>query len=99
MHQEYYNYEWTWAIHKLEKYWKKTIDDVTSEDIVSLVERWKTSVVTLDQLIYNDAKKEFDLNSRTGYGVDGMLNKVIRILNRYVEISKTTLLSLKYWII
>jgi hypothetical protein len=71
MHQEYYNYEWTWAIHKLEGYWKKAIDDVTSEDIVNLVERWKTSVVTLDQLIYNDAKKEFDLNSRTGYGVDG----------------------------
>jgi len=71
MHQEYYNYEWTWAIQKLEEYWQKTIDEITTEDIINLVENWKKSVVTLDQLIYNDAKKEFDLNSRTGFGVDG----------------------------
>ena len=71
MHQEYYNYEWTWAKQKLEEYWKKSIKDVTVEEIINLVECWKTSVVQLDQLIYNDAKKEFDLNSRTGFGVDG----------------------------
>jgi len=71
MHQEYYNYEWTWAIQKLESYWGKTIDQVTYEDLVSLVERWKISVVQLDQLIYQDAKKEFSLNAKTGFGVDG----------------------------
>ncbi|MDD4967996.1 MAG: DUF4954 family protein [Paludibacter sp.] len=71
MHQEYYNYEWTWAMQKLEEHWRKSIENVTIEDIVNLVEGWKTSVVKLDQLIYNDAKKEFDLNSRTGFGVDG----------------------------
>jgi hypothetical protein len=41
------------------------------EEIITLVELWKNSVVKLDQLIYNDAKKEFDLNSKTGFGVDG----------------------------
>jgi hypothetical protein len=71
MDREYYSYEWTWAKQKLEEYWKKTIEEVTAEDIVNMVESWKTSVVKLDQLIYNDAKKEFDLNSRTGFGVDG----------------------------
>jgi len=71
MHQEYYNYEWTWATEKLEEYWGKTIAEITKEDIVNQVESWKASVVKLDQLIYNDAKKEFDLNSRTGFGVDG----------------------------
>jgi len=71
MNLEYYNYEWTWAMQKLEEHWRKTIENVTIEDIVNLVESWKTSVVKLDQLIYTDAKKEFDLNSRTGFGVDG----------------------------
>ena len=71
LHQEYYCYEWTWAAQKLEEFWNKTIDKVTVEDIVKVVECWKTSVVNLDQLIYNDAKKEFDLNFRTGFGVDG----------------------------
>jgi hypothetical protein len=71
MHLEYYNYEWTWAKQKLEEHWRKNIEDITKEDIVNIVESWKAAVVKLDQLIYNDAKKEFDLNSRTGFGVDG----------------------------
>ncbi|MFZ4725028.1 MAG: DUF4954 family protein [Paludibacter sp.] len=71
MHQEYYKYEWTWASKKLEQYWGKTTEEVTYEDLVDMVELWKSSVVKLDHLIYNDAKKEFDLNSKTGFGVDG----------------------------
>lgn len=71
IHKEYYNYEWTWAKEKLEERWGKSIDEVTYEDIISMVEIWKESVVKLDKLIYDDAKKEFNLNSRTGFGVDG----------------------------
>lgn len=71
MHHQYYNYEWTWALDKLLKYWNKTIEQITYDDVVSLVELWKTSVVKLDQLIYEDAKKEFNLNAKTGFGVDG----------------------------
>lgn len=75
MHAMYYNYEWTWAKDKLEKYWEKTIDEVTYDDLIKMIEHWKTSVVKLDQLIYLDAKKEFDLNSKTGFGVDGDENQ------------------------
>jgi len=75
MHGQYYNYEWTWAKDKLEKYWDKSIHEVTYVDIVEMIEHWKASVVKLDQLIYIDAKKEFDLNSKTGFGVDGDENQ------------------------
>ncbi len=71
MHQMYYSYEWTWAKDKLEVYWQKSIDEVSCEDIISTITSWKNSVVKLDELIYADAKKEFDLNSKTGFGVDG----------------------------
>ncbi len=71
IHKEYYNYEWTWAKEKLEERWGKSINEVTYEDIISMVETWKESVVKLDKLIYDDAKKEFNLNSKTGFGVDG----------------------------
>jgi len=71
MHAEYYNYEWTWAKEKLEAHWNKKMADVTCEEIIDLIELWKKSVVQLDKLIYDDAKKEFNLNSRTGFGVDG----------------------------
>lgn len=70
-HNEYYNYEWTWAQQKLEEYWQKPINEVNKEEIIDFIERWKSSVVKLDQLLYEDAKKEFDLTSMTGFGVDG----------------------------
>ena len=35
------------------------------------VEDWQKAVVSLDKMVYNDARKEFDLNSQTGFGVDG----------------------------
>ena len=71
MHKNYYDYEWTWAYDKLLKYWNKSIDKVTIDDLVAVIEAWKKAVVALDKKLYNDAKKEFDLNSKTGFGVDG----------------------------
>ena len=71
MHTEYYNYEWTWAQEKLEEYWKKPIAAVTKEEINSFIRLWRDSVVELDNLIYDDAKKEFNLISMIGFGVDG----------------------------
>ncbi len=71
MHGNYYTYEWAWAKEKLEEAWNKSIEEVTFDDISSTVEIWKNSVVQLDNLLYNDARKEFDLNSKTGFGVDG----------------------------
>ena len=71
MHREYYNYEWTWAQEKLEKYWGKPIETVTKEEIILFIQLWRNSVVELDNLIYEDAKKEFNLISMIGFGVDG----------------------------
>lgn len=71
LHREYYDYEWTWAQKKLENHWGKPIDEVTKEEIVSFIEQWIEAVVTLDKMIYEDAKKEFNLTSMIGFGADG----------------------------
>ena len=71
IHANYYSYEWTWALDKLEKVWGCSVADVTIEKVRKAVEDWKTAVVNLDKMVYNDARKEFDLNSKTGFGVDG----------------------------
>ena len=34
-------------------------------------EKWKKSVIDLDKLLYEDARKEFTLSSMTGFGIDG----------------------------
>ena len=71
MHANYYEFEWTWAFEKIELFFGKKLEKFTPDDLISLIEQWKNAVVDLDHMLYNDAKKEFDLNSTTGFGVDG----------------------------
>ena len=71
MHSNYYSYEWTWALDKLLIKWGKKLEDVCIEDLMKTIEEWKASVVALDKMVYEDAKKEFNLNAQTGFGIDG----------------------------
>ena len=71
MHANYYSYEWTWALEKLEHVWGCSVKQVKLEQIKKAVEDWKNAVIKLDRMVYDDARKEFDLNSQTGFGVDG----------------------------
>ena len=71
MHANYYSYEWTWALDKLEQVWGCPVNQVTHAKLRRTVEEWREAVVKLDQMVYDDARKEFDLNSQTGFGVDG----------------------------
>ena len=71
MHKNYYSYEWTWALEKLEQVWGCSVEQVNLDCIRETVRRWQEAVVQLDKMVYNDARKEFDLNSQTGFGVDG----------------------------
>ena len=71
MHANYYSYEWTWALEKLEQVWGCRVDEVSLEQLCKTVSVWQEAVVKLDRMVYDDARKEFDLNSQTGFGVDG----------------------------
>jgi len=71
MHNNYYEYEWTWASELLVEKTGKKIEDLKIDDITALIYKWKESVVGLDEMLYEDAKKEFRLDSMTGFGMDG----------------------------
>jgi len=71
IHVNYYEYEWTWAAELLVQISRKKIEDLKINDIIHLIVKWKESVVGLDQLLYDDAKKEFGMDSMTGFGMDG----------------------------
>lgn len=71
MHANYYSYEWTWALEKLEQVWGCKVEEVTLDQLRMTITQWQEAVVNLDRMVYNDARKEFDLNSQTGFGVDG----------------------------
>lgn len=71
IHRAYYDWEWTWAWERIEEEAGKPVDEFTAADVISMVERWKKSVIDLDRMLYEDARKEFTLSSMTGFGIDG----------------------------
>ncbi len=71
MHINYYEYEWTWAAELLVQKTSKNIEDLTIGDLIFIINKWRESVIGLDELLYEDAKKEFRMDSMTGFGMDG----------------------------
>lgn len=71
MHENYYSYEWTWAFQHLQEVYGINPSKLTKEDADNIIERWRSAVIGLDKMVYDDARKEFNLASMTGYGADG----------------------------
>ncbi len=71
VHEDYPEYEWTWAAKVLQQQLGRTLDEMTADDVVELTNRWEKAVVRLDDLLYEDARKEFSGIVQTGFGVDG----------------------------
>ncbi|MFO7852325.1 MAG: DUF4954 family protein [Bacteroidota bacterium] len=71
IHNNYYNYEWTWVYEAIRSFLGKDVMSMSIEEITGLVERWLDSVLTIDKYLYEDASKEFSLLKKTGFGIDG----------------------------
>ncbi len=79
IHQNYYSYEWSWAVDVFTQFYKIPVAEFSAVDVIEVTNRWKTAVLEIDKLLYNDAKKEFSLIKQTGFGIDG--DKVVRQLD------------------
>lgn len=71
LHAQYYDMEWTWVVEHFPAWFGKDIEQVSPSDVEQIVKRWIDSVVALDQLLYEDARKEFSMVTMTGFGLDG----------------------------
>jgi hypothetical protein len=63
--------EWAWVAARIEEEKGKAIQELTAEDIIGIVGEWKKSVTELDNMLIEDARKEFSVASMTGFGIDG----------------------------
>lgn len=70
LHADYYDMEWTWVCGQMLSWFGKTVDELTADDILTIVQRWIKSVTELDAMLLEDARKEYSLKSRTGFGID-----------------------------
>lgn len=71
LHDNYYNYEWNWTANFAATYFDKPLTNMSIEEIIQIIEEWRESVVAIDNMLYEDAKKEFRLEAMTGFGMDG----------------------------
>jgi hypothetical protein len=71
MHLCYYDMEWNWVVEHFKIWWGKECSELATTDLVAIIKRWHESVITLDKLLYDDARKEFSLEKKVGFGLDG----------------------------
>ena len=71
MYRNYYEYEWTWAYDKYGEVFGYPLQEVTAAQVADMVRQWEEAVIGLDKELYEDARKEFNLASMTGFGADG----------------------------
>lgn len=76
LHSQYYDFEWNWAYRVIEEYYGVSLDSVEPEKLVELICRWRSSVVALDNLIYEDARKEFSLTGMSDFESDTFVKSV-----------------------
>ncbi len=70
IHSEYYDMEWTWVADHLKEWCGKSVDEITRDDVRAIITRWLDSVTALNHMLLDDARKEYSLQSRTGFGID-----------------------------
>lgn len=70
IHVRYYDYEWCWAYQALLEWYELKPEDLTRAKVAELVKTWMRSVICLDEMLYEDAKKEFQMHSQVGFGID-----------------------------
>ncbi len=101
-HESYPAYEWAWAANVLQQRLGKTIDAITSADVIDMTNKWKSAVVELDNTLQADTKKEFTATAQIGFGIDGDLadraadfagvrgtfetNSVVKEIKQHIEI-------------
>lgn len=63
--------EWKWVCDAIGQEEGKPVSSLTEGDIIMLTERWMKSITKIDNLLCEDARKEFTAASMTGFGIDG----------------------------
>ena len=70
MHESYPAMAWSWVKGLMEQEKGKPFSQFTPADLVPYIERWKESIMNLNERVLEDAGKEFSGQTMTGFGAD-----------------------------
>ena len=85
LHDEYYHYEWRWACKAMEEYYGLRLAELSASELSKLICRWRESVITLDRLLYEDARKEFSLSGMPDFESDPF----VRSVKEHIEVKSS----------
>ena len=71
IHAKYDEYEWNWCARLIETRSHISMREMTAATLVSLIEEWKAASDKYNVMVLDDARKEFDVQSKISYGIDG----------------------------
>ncbi|MHC4790896.1 MAG: DUF4954 family protein [Planctomycetota bacterium] len=71
MDYNYSAYEWAWASEVLQQRLGKAANEITADNIIELITKWKRSIKKVGRQRLVDAQKEFIAPVQIGYGIDG----------------------------
>ncbi|NQV43071.1 MAG: DUF4954 family protein [Candidatus Marinimicrobia bacterium] len=69
IHDSYALDEWSWVQQAIPEVY--SFESITSENLMTVLEKWKVSSNKLLNMVEMDASKEFEGTVRTGFGIDG----------------------------
>ncbi|MCM1332767.1 MAG: DUF4954 family protein [Bacteroides sp.] len=67
----YPEYVWKFVVDNFKACYGQSIENVTPDDITSIIHRWEESVMSLEMLRRQDAQKDFAEFTKISYGIDG----------------------------
>jgi hypothetical protein len=67
----YESYTWDYACQMLKERFGISKENLDSEHLKDIFLRWRENSIRLNNMILSDAKKEFDANSKIGFGLGG----------------------------
>ena len=66
-HEKYYDFEWAWAYARFKEYFGKAPSEMSSEEIATIVNQWKETVVRIEDMALLDASKDISLADKADY--------------------------------
>lgn len=62
---------WKWTLGLIEKYLGIDPKNITADNLINIIEKWKKSSLKLNKMVGKDATKEFNIITKIGFGIDG----------------------------
>ncbi|SFE02691.1 DUF4954 family protein [Thermophagus xiamenensis] len=70
-HDNYYTWAWNRSYSIFKSALNIDLASITKKQLLDFIQKWENAVVSLDKMMFEDARKEFTLKAQTGFGLDG----------------------------